>query len=156
MSSDTLEFVIFASVVVGFLAFLAGIIALAGRFSGWNRIAQALPPGMGQSLTSTDEKKFRFLTLRIGMSQYKGCVTASTSRYGLSLRLWPIFAFGHQQPLFIPWSEIAALEPQTFLGFNNGTNIKLRQPNLPTPTLSGPVFLNNDHVPHELQNSSTT
>ncbi len=137
--------------VGGFAAFWIGVMTLVGRFSGWNKIAAAMPPGMGMSLMGGDEKVFRYLTLRVGMSNYKGCVTARTTRHGLSLNLWKMFSFGHQQPLFIPWNEIDALEPQTFLGFANGTAVQLKQDRLPNLILYGRVFENNIHIPLNLQ-----
>ena len=85
-----------------FLAFFAavwiGTLTLVARFSGWNNIAQAMPPGFGPSVVSSDEKHFRFLTARIGSSNYKGCITVRTSRYGLSLGLMKIFNF--------PWTTM--------------------------------------------------
>ncbi len=151
---DNSAFIAVAAPLIFCLAFIGiwvGILTFVGRFSGWNKIFQAMPPAPPTALTDGDQKTFRSVSASIGMSNYKGCLTANTSRHGLTLTLWKIFSFGHQQPLFIPWNEINTLEPQKLLGFEVGTTVKLRNPNLPNLTFQKAIFQNNPYVPMELQ-----
>ena len=42
-----------------------GVITLVGRFSGWNKIFEAMPPAPPTSLADNDQKTFRSVSARI-------------------------------------------------------------------------------------------
>lgn len=84
--------------------FWAGLCVVIAQVSGWTRLASRFAADR-----EPDEGiVFRGQILRIGWSDYSGCLTIRVAPEGLYLAVWPIFV-GHR-PLLIPWTELRILE----------------------------------------------
>ncbi len=104
--SDTFLYIL---LVVGFVALWAGIWLsvsfLAGRVSGWQKLATIYPDTASQQ---QGEKK-RWLYIRFGKTRYNGAVVFEALPIGLRISSIWLFRFG-QPSMIIPWNEIG--EPE--------------------------------------------
>ena len=84
--------------------FFAGLFVVISRLTGWAKLAERFPADR-----EPDEGLcFRRQYMRLGMSDYNGCLTIRLSPEGLYLAVWPILV-GHA-PILIPWRELRVIE----------------------------------------------
>lgn len=101
--NEDVAFLILAPLLI---VFLAAITFLISRISGWNSLAQKYP------LRATFPKPKIWLGYGVlrGWIGYNGGVIVASDSRGLYLRAIPIILSFCQAPIFIPWSEIRAIE----------------------------------------------
>jgi len=98
-------------ILVSFLAFWCAICFAASVLGGWHSLARhyrQLRPFSGQ--------RWRFSSGSLGLASYSFFLTVGANPEGLFLAVSCPLRLGHP-PLFIPWSEVASIEPQRFLSF---------------------------------------
>ncbi len=101
--SEDLAAIVLAALLI---AFLAAIVFLISRVSGWSTLGQKYP------LRATFPKPkiwLGYAVLRGWIGYNGGIIVASDSR-GLYLRAMPIILSFCRAPIFSPWSEIRAIE----------------------------------------------
>jgi hypothetical protein len=95
-------------VVVGFLAI---VLFLIGRISGWSTLANFY---RSQGDFSGQRWRFQSGQLRWYMG-YNNCLNIGANESGLYLSVFFLFRIGHPS-LFIPWEEISASRQKNFWG----------------------------------------
>lgn len=151
MTDAQIEAAIFISIA---LFIWIGALFLISRFSPWHRITKIIGPNLVPPAFGGDQKKFRFVSARIGSAKYKNCLTANFNRYGFGLKVPQLFLPGHPK-LFIPWEAIETLSSENFL-FMPATRITLKNDSDIEILLYGKMFENNPYVPNHLQNPTTS
>jgi hypothetical protein len=111
----TVSFIVVGA-VLAWLAIWLGVVGLIGRVA-WRPLADRYPAdrwpeGEGVALS--------WQSGSLGLSRYNGVLNAVLTGDGLYLRPVRAFAFQHP-PLFIPWTEVEAVEP----GFFGGVKLRL-------------------------------
>ena len=121
---------------VVFIIFWVGISFLLAYLGGWARLAQyyeVRSPFAGQ--------KWHMQSGRMGMTNYKGCLTVGVNESGLYLAVLPIFRAGHP-PLFIPWYDITtAPSKQFFMSYLDFTFARVPSLRLRLPERFGNMVL---------------
>ncbi|MGH8727196.1 MAG: hypothetical protein ACREV9_03340 [Burkholderiales bacterium] len=104
--SENTAFLILASLLI---AFLAAIVFLISRASGWSTLAQKYP------LRAAFPKPKIWLGYAVfrGWIGYNGGIIVGSDSRGLCLRAMPIILSFCHVPIFIPWSEIRVIEQCT-------------------------------------------
>ena len=102
MSEDA-AFLILAPLLV---AFLAMVVFLISRASGWSKLAETYPfrGKFPQPKIWMGYAVFR------GWIGYNGAVIVASDDRGLYLRAFPVILSFCHAPIFIPWSEVRAIE----------------------------------------------
>ena len=97
--------------LISFPLFWIFVVTLISRM-GWHALAERFPAGD----RVTEGESFSMQSLLIGRAtRYKNCVGVTAAYDGMGLSVMFLFRPAHP-PLFIPWSEIEAVEDkQTFL-----------------------------------------
>jgi hypothetical protein len=86
--------------IPAFILFWCFVVKLISIMSGWNRLAQCF-----RTEVEPAGRSFKWRSMRMGLSNYNGCLNAVVCEEGLYLSLMFIFKVGHP-PLLIPWMEI--------------------------------------------------
>jgi hypothetical protein len=84
------------------------VLSILANVGGWSRLAQHY-----QAQTSFEGKKWHFRSGRMGLVNYKSCLTIGSNNYGLYVAALPLFRIGHP-PLLIPWSDITTSKSKNF------------------------------------------
>jgi hypothetical protein len=99
---------------VFFVSIWCSVVWLLSHLGGWARLAsfyRAFKPFTGQMWTWRGG--------RLGFVNYRGVLTVGADPAGLYLAVMSLFRVGHA-PLWIPWSEIEAVERDGILGLYMG------------------------------------
>lgn len=68
---------------------------------GWNRLAKR-----HSAFNRPEGTPYHWQSMRLGpLAKYNRCITFHLSKNGLSIAVFPLFAFGHP-PLFLQWSQV--------------------------------------------------
>lgn len=116
-----------------FGALWCGVCLLLSGLGGWGRLAEkfaALRPPAGT--------RFFMQSGKVGVVNYKGCLTVHTSADGLHLAVWPFFRIGHK-PLLIPWRDIHNGQVRSVL-FSESVAFEVGSPKIATLRLSKKIF----------------
>ncbi len=121
-----LEYIIPFLFPIFFIGLWVMVCLLLSTIGGWSRLAEHY-----RSPTDFTGNKWQFQSGRLGVVNYKSCLTLGTNDAGLYLAVFPFFRMGHP-PLLIPWPDIRATESQDWLfsyrdfTFTKAPTIKLR------------------------------
>ena len=85
--------------LVVFPFFWCGICQLVSFLGGWSRLATKY-----RTEEAANGTTFHMRSGKVGMTEYKSCLTLCISESGIRLSVLFPFRFAHP-PLFIPWSE---------------------------------------------------
>lgn len=91
---------------IGIWVFVCFLLAIIG---GWSRLAKQY-----RFPSDFSGKKWHLQSGRLGLTNYKNCLTIGANEYGLYLAVLPFFRVAHP-PLLIPWGEITTIESQGWL-----------------------------------------
>lgn len=106
---DAILPVLFSLLLV--MAFWCAVCFATSALGGWHSLARHY-----RQLRSFDGKRWHSSSGSMGLASYSLFLTVGADSEGLFLAVSFPLRLGHP-PLFIPWSEVASIEPYRFLGF---------------------------------------
>jgi hypothetical protein len=133
MDKSTSVWFFFVLFPIFFAGLWCAICLLLSVIGGWRRLAERFPARSQPSGT-----RYVMQRARVGLANYKGCLTIYSSHEGLFLSVWPIFRPGHP-PLFIPRDEIRNPKTGRFLWHETMT-FDVGSPRITTLQLPKKVF----------------
>ncbi len=95
-----------------FVAIWCGVVALLSVVGGWSRLASVY-----RAEGEYTGPIWHFQTVRMGMTRYRGVLTAGATPEGLYLAVMPLFRVAHP-PLWIPWNDVEIIEQAGLLGLS--------------------------------------
>ena len=107
--------------------------------SGWRRLAETYPASRKPA-----DRKFRWLSGRVGWMNYGNCLNVSTSSEGLRVSILFLFQLW-SPPFLIPWSEIRNCSVSRFLWWET-VAFDVGFPRVGTLRLPKKVFFGHEYV----------